>query len=142
MTIEFFASGEPKGQPRPRAFAFNGKARIYDCGSAEGWKSQIAEAVRPHLPPTPLTSPLQMNIRFFFPRPKSHYRTGKNAGILKDTAPIAFTSKPDIDNLQKAVMDALMIVGLIKDDSQVVEIAAGKSYAEKPGAKVEIRTRL
>jgi crossover junction endodeoxyribonuclease RusA len=83
-----------------------------------------------------------MNIRFFFPRPKSHYRTGKNAGILKDTAPIAFTSKPDIDNLQKAVMDALMIVGLIKDDSQVVEIVAAKSYAEKPGAQVEIRTRL
>ena len=45
--------GEPKGQPRPRAFAKpigGGKfsARVYDAGTAEGWKSQIAQAFRQH----------------------------------------------------------------------------------------------
>src|SRR6185436_16159144 len=28
--ISFWADGEPKGQPRPRAFAIHGKVRMYD----------------------------------------------------------------------------------------------------------------
>lgn len=46
MTITFFIHGDPKPQPRPRAFArrMGAKfvARVYDAGTAEGWKSQIA----------------------------------------------------------------------------------------------------
>jgi len=44
--IHFFVSGDPKAQPRIRAFAINGHARVYDPGTAEGWKSLIAVAAR------------------------------------------------------------------------------------------------
>jgi Holliday junction resolvase RusA-like endonuclease len=139
MRIEFAVRGEPKGQPRPRAFAFAGRARIYDAGTAEGWKSCIAEAVRPYLPATPIETPVRVTIDFLMPRPKSHYRTGKNAGVLKDTAPKWFTSKPDIDNLEKAVYDALTIVGLLKDDSLVVQHSVQKYYADgHPGAIITV----
>lgn len=51
--ITFFAQGLPKGQPRPRAFAMKignkFQARVFDSGTAENWKSRIAEAARPHL---------------------------------------------------------------------------------------------
>ena len=53
-TISFSVDGEPKAQPRPKAFARNfgnkWQARVYDPGTAEGWKSLIAIAVKPHLP--------------------------------------------------------------------------------------------
>ncbi len=143
MEISFRVIGEPKGQPRPRAFAFAGRARIYDAGTAEGWKGLVAEAVRDRLPETPICGPCSMSIVFFMPRPKSHFRTGKNAGVLKDNAPSWFTSKPDIDNLQKAVMDALTVVGVFTDDALVVDGKSTKVYAspnERPGAQVTIIT--
>src|SRR5688572_29383617 len=82
----FEALGDPKGQPRPRAFAFNGHARIYDAGTAEGWKSQIALAARPYIPFTPLKGPLRLNVIFRFRRPQSHFKAsgqlvGKHSGV-------------------------------------------------------------
>ena len=108
--------GTPKGQPRARAFARNGIVRMYDPATAEGWKGQIAEAMRPHIPATPYDGPIRLDITFIMPRPKSHFRTGKNAGALRDDAPIWFTGKFDIDNGYKAVLDSLTQMGLWKDD--------------------------
>ena len=41
-----FVHGEPKAQPRAKAFARNGRAGIYDPGTAEGWKGAIAAALQ------------------------------------------------------------------------------------------------
>lgn len=73
--------------------------------------------------------PLKVTARFYFPRPKSHYRTGKNAHVLKDTAPDYCATKPDLDKLQRAIGDALTGV-LIRDDSQIVQWDATKLYGE------------
>lgn len=34
-----------------------------------------------------LAGPVSVKIGFYLPRPKTHYGTGKNAGVLKDNAP-------------------------------------------------------
>ena len=63
----------------------------------------------------PDATPLQLHAGFFFERPKSHYRTGKNAHLLRDgmedAEPI---SRPDIDNLVKLIGDSLS--GMAFDD--------------------------
>ena len=46
MRRELSAPGIPKGQPRPRAFSRNGHARVFDPGTAEGWKSAVAVAAQ------------------------------------------------------------------------------------------------
>jgi len=38
LIFSTFARGAPKGQPRPRAFSREGKASVYDPGTAEGLK--------------------------------------------------------------------------------------------------------
>jgi Holliday junction resolvase RusA-like endonuclease len=138
--ITFFVSGEPKGQPRPRAFArkFGGvtHARVYDPGTAEGWKSQVAIAARPHLPTAPLRGPLSVSLRFHFPRPKAHLRAN---GDLKDSAPNYHTSKPDCDNTAKAVLDALTHLGVWQDDKQVCELVVIKQYFTAPGCSITIQ---
>ncbi len=137
--ISFFAHGIPKAQPRPRAFArkFGAKwqARVYDAGTAENWKSCIAEAAKPHIPATPLTGPLSCIITFFLPRPKSHYRAD---GTLKFTAPKYHISRPDADNYSKAALDALTQLGMWGDDSQVSESTTRKLYGG-PGATITIQ---
>lgn len=127
-SFSFFATGEPKGQPRPRAFArkFGSKwsARVFDPGTAEGWKSQIAVAAREHIT-EPLLSPVKLEIVFNFQRPRSHF-TKKG---LRQTAPRYHTAKPDIDNAVKAIMDALTQLGAWHDDKQVVSLSVRKEYA-------------
>lgn len=141
--ISFFAEGTPKGQPRPRAFARkmpNGAviARVYEAGTAEAFKSAIALAAREHTPFKPLDGPIALELHFVFPRPKMHFRAG---GRLHEKAPYWHTGKPDRDNLEKAVMDALTTLGMWRDDGQVCSGPVAKRYAnegEKPGVHVQI----
>jgi Holliday junction resolvase RusA-like endonuclease len=144
-SITFFAQGIPKGQPRPRAFArkFGAKwqARVYDAGTAECWKAQIAVAFRNQVERVgfaQLKGAVGMEIIFNFPRPKSHFR--KN-GELKPDAPNYHTSKPDIENCEKAVLDALTQLGAWIDDSQVCDLHSGKRYAigNNAGASITIQ---
>lgn len=143
--ITFQACGDPKGQPRPRAFAMRKAgggftARVFDSGTAEGWKSLIALAAKPHAPKAPITGPVELRVAFVFRRPASHFRGGRHATELRPDAPAHHISKPDTDNLLKAVMDALTQTGLFwGDDAQVCTTWAWKSYGARPGALVEIR---
>lgn len=48
------------------------------------------------------------------------------------------TTKPDVDNIVKAIGDGLNGV-VWRDDSQVSDVIARKRYAEKPQVRVQIR---
>lgn len=123
--IEFGVLGEPVGQPRPRAFArkFGKKwqARVYTPGTAEAWKSAIAAAAKEHLPLIPWDGPLRLSVTFTMPRPKKHSRGGDVDRGLRDDAPDHHVGTPDLDNMLKAVKDALGQIGLWDDDCQVCE---------------------
>lgn len=137
--ITFFVDGIPKGQPRPKAFFRGGKAAVYDPGTAEGWKGCVALAAQSKRPQQPLQGPLGLSLRFQFPRPKHHFRTGKKSDQLRDIVPYFHTGKPDVDNLAKAVMDAMTQLGFWGDDSQVSEITITKRFHNlQPGCEVTL----
>ena len=148
VCLRFRVLGLPKGQPRPRAFVRKSKdgsavARVYDAGSAESWKTQIAVAARNKIPATPISGPVALEVEFFMPRPKGHFRTGKHAGQLKPAAPVHHTGKPDIDNAVKAVLDAMTLLGFWDDAKLVYRVVASKRYAgpgERPGAQIGVDT--
>jgi Holliday junction resolvase RusA-like endonuclease len=124
----FRANGMPKGQPRPRAFVRGNRAAVYDPGTAEGWKGDVARACA-ELEGKALHTPLSVTLTFYMPRPKGHYRTN---GTLKPAAPVYMhDSKPDADNLAKAVLDALTGIRAWLDDDQVCELTIRK-YWEQP----------
>jgi Holliday junction resolvase RusA-like endonuclease len=139
-TIDFMVHGDPKAQPRPRAFArkfANGAiaARMYDAGTAEGWKGLIALAARPHKPAAPIEGPIRVDVDFFFARPQRLLRR------RDPEEPIPHDSKPDRDNLDKAVLDALTQLGFWRDDAQVCAGEVRKFYVSKTGsphAKIRI----
>jgi len=133
--IEFFVAGEPKAQPRPRAFVRGGRARVYDTGTAEGWKGQVALAARDHLPLKPIDLAVAVHLGFQMPRPRGHYgRAG-----LKASAPEHHLGRPDADNLAKAVLDALVAIGFLRDDRLVRLLFVTKCYANAaPGCLVRL----
>jgi Holliday junction resolvase RusA-like endonuclease len=83
------------------------------------WRASVAQAVGEAWGGKPaLLGPVRISVTFGFMRPKAHYRTGKNAHILRDDAPTYKTSTPDGDKLARAIGDALTGV-VYKDDSQI-----------------------
>lgn len=125
--------GECKGQPRPRAMSFKGKARVFNPSSAEGFKAGIAVVVKPFIPAEPWEGPVSITIVCQFSRPKSH-STKKG---IRPNAPVYHTSKPDADNVAKAIADALTTVGLWKDDAQISAMTISKRYGN-PGCWLEV----
>lgn len=94
------------------------------------WREKVTrharDAARYH---DPFTGPVRVTIRFSFDRPASHYRTGRNAHLIKDSAPLYPTHKNDVDKLQRACFDALTDAEVWADDGQIVDVRARKFYA-------------
>ena len=85
-----------------------------------------------NFPEEKMTKPIKCILNFYCKRPKIHYKTGKNAHILKDTAPKYNINNKDLDNMVKFVLDALNDK-LYTDDSLIFEITCSKMYSEKDG---------
>ncbi|MFJ9114426.1 RusA family crossover junction endodeoxyribonuclease [Streptomyces sp. NPDC102394] len=94
----------------------------------------------------PLDEPVHLEVVFTLRRPKSHYGTGRNAGVLKGSAPVFPTGKPDLDKLLRSTQDALKDAGVLLDDSVVTATTATKTYVytgrdalSHPGAVIRVR---
>lgn len=77
----------------------------------------------------PMTGPVEMTVKAYFPRPKSHFGTGRNAGNVKSSAPPFHTKKPDLDNIVKFYKDCLNGIAYT-DDCQVIAVSCTKHWSE------------
>ena len=82
--------------------------------------------------------PVALLINFYFKRPKSHFgrRLGQEPKLIrhgKKRAPFYHMQKPDVDKLQRSVLDALT-GEVFKDDSQVIAVKAFKHWDHKTAA--------
>jgi len=130
ISLELF--GSPIPQKRPR-FCRKGKfVSCYDEQSKikEGCKWQIKSQFRDE----PLKVPVSLDLIFYMPIPKSFSAIKKRQ--MKNGI-IAHSKKPDIDNLQKFILDCLNSI-VFADDSQIAEIRAKKIYSSNPGTLVRI----
>lgn len=122
----------PVAQPRAKASTFGGHTRMYTpTKTASGkthpiaaFKACVQLAYRQACSLPPHAGPLRLSMVFVLPRPQK---------LQKKKSPadrIPHTTKPDADNLQKSVMDALSGL-LFQDDRQVYSVMAWKWYAAK-----------
>lgn len=97
----------------------------------KAWVKLMASNVRPH---EPFSGALAIELAIYRMIPKS--MTKKKLAAIKcgDYRP---TVKPDVDNVFKAVTDAM--TGIIyQDDKQIVDVRISKFYSETPRAEVKI----
>jgi crossover junction endodeoxyribonuclease RusA len=102
------------------------------------WRQEVAAcAQRAMQGRTMLFEAVTLTVRFGFPHPKSHYRTGKHAHELRDKV-WHMTSKPDLSKLVRAVEDAM--TGIVyRDDAQITSILAQKAYMDgNPRTTIEV----
>ena len=152
--IEFTVLGKPATAGSKKAFALrrkdgslvtrpNGAPVVNvtdDCKESRHWKQAVAWAARQKVGSGVelLRDALVVEMRFFRPRPKGHFRSGKNAHLLKVDAPATPTNKPDVLKLARAIEDALTGV-LWVDDAQIVDEHLTKRWGEPERVEVVIR---
>ncbi len=126
--IRFVVRGLPVAQPRHKIRAFmpaNGKrpiAQTYLPSShpVNDWKEAIREGVTDAMQGrSPLVVALSVRLTFGMPRPSSKVWKRKAMPMYPHTA------KPDVDNLAKAVLDALNGIAYL-DDRQVAHLEVFK----------------
>ena len=149
--LTFFVQGFPAGQPRVKACKFGKHIRVYTPDSvkksdgsrkphpASTWKKAVREAAKSAFTGPLFDQPICLNLTFYMPRPKSHFRSN---GELKPNAPKWHTAKPDRDNLEKLVNDALTFkqlpdetkeFGVWTDDNLVCDGKVRKIYTQTSG---------
>jgi Holliday junction resolvase RusA-like endonuclease len=112
-----------------------------DNPDTKPWMNAVAEAAVFEWGPRELAAidgPVFLRLDFYFPRPDSHYGTGRNAGILKPGAPLyPTTAGYDVDKLSRAVLDALQGI-VFRNDRRVVRLHADRHYGAPARCEVTV----
>jgi Holliday junction resolvase RusA-like endonuclease len=130
QAITFTVPALPVAQPRARATAINGMARMYEAKKSHAihdFKASVRKAGTDAYKGPPLLCPLAVTMLFLFSSKTKRERKPKD-------------TKPDCDNLAKGVLDSLNGL-LYRDDSQVVKLTIEKWHAngtEQPHVDVRI----
>lgn len=118
--------GTPIPKARPRVVRNGGRVMTFTPTSTRQWEETIRWCAMQNPPERMLTGPLAATLTFYLPRPKSVPKKR----LYPET-------KPDWDNLGKAVTDALE--GLVfENDSRLVRVTVIKAYGDPPRAEIEI----
>jgi Holliday junction resolvase RusA-like endonuclease len=133
--------------PRPRATSIGGKARLYvplRVRRAGGWVStgvkEFREAVAiivPPLIPVQLDGPIRVDVEYVFTRQAARIWTTKPMPRYRHV------TRPDVDNLDKMLYDALTLAGVWSNDWLVCAGEHEKWHAaggEEPHTLVTIRS--
>lgn len=146
--IDVTIPGEPVPQPRHRHRLMKSKGgaqfvKLYTPkrklgprtkgGTVQAWKEAITAALLPLRPAEKWNGPVSLELVFYFSRTQDLLRASAPAGVIRQAV------KPDIDNVEKAVMDAMTRCEIWADDSRVSDKASRKRYHAKgygPGLRI------
>lgn len=145
-TASFFVPGEPVPKGSTKSFPFkrkNGKLGVSTTNSnpdTEAWQNRVSLVAseenrlrgEPFFRDDRLDA-FEVEATFYFTKPKSTPRWWR-----------FHTKRPDLDKLQRALLDGLTNV-LFPDDSQVDRLNVGKEYADTehpPGVRVIIKRKM
>ncbi len=134
--IKFTVHGKPQPAGSKRAFPFikkNGRlgVSVSDANkNAKPWQAVVTAAALDAMNGRELLrGPLSATFNFYVSRPKSHFGSGKNSGVLKPSAPKYPVTRPDAIKLCRGAEDAL--TGIVyRDDSQIVREVIEKNYGQ------------
>jgi len=143
MTVRHFnltVTGPPQGQGRPKFSSRGGTPRAYTPAKTRSYAQQVQTewiaAGRPTLP----DGPYRLSIAVHHERPAGHFL--RDGGLSAAGARAQYPGKPDLDNVVKGILDALVACGAIPDDRHLVSLSALKLWAEgdPPRVVVDVMT--
>lgn len=119
----------PKGRPR-----FTRTGHAYTPKKTSDYEQNIADYYKLHNGIF-FEGPIEVKIIFYMPIPKG---TPKRVLNIMKEGDYPHTKKPDLDNLAKAMLDALNGVAFT-DDSNITALKLSKTYNTSPGIWLAIK---
>lgn len=135
--LKFTIPGTPKAQERSKATKIGGFIHEYDPATSKNQKAFIKLLALNAMKKQgwlKTNLPIKMYIKAFKPILKSMSKKDKEKakqGFLRPT------TKPDIDNIQKLIQDALNDI-CYDDDKQIISCLTEKYYDDGDGARTDV----
>lgn len=133
LRFEVIGTPQQRGSKRPVRRGKAGTILLIDDNKmSRDWMDRVACSAHAAWQGQPLLDePLALSIIFYFHRPKSHFRTGKNAHLLRDSAPRDCLTSRDLAKLIRSTEDACTAV-VWRDDKLVCHYLQpmGREYTE------------
>ena len=133
LSASFTVEGAPQGKARPRVTRHGAytpeKTKQYEKAVIWAYMNQCMGAMFPDVP-------LMVVIDAYYPIPKSTSKKKRQEMLDNIIRPKV---KPDLDNVAKAICDALNGEAW-RDDAQICDLFVRKWYSDKPRVDVQIRT--
>ena len=104
----------------------NSKPVFYDPPELKVAKSKLRDYIAPFAPNEPMDGSVRLLVKWLFPIDGKHTN-----GEYKAT-------KPDTDNLQKALKDIMTKLRFWNDDAQVASEIVEKFWADTPGIYISV----
>lgn len=114
-------------------FVRNGRAHFFTKQKVRSAESFLAALLEPHAPAAPLHGPLLFQARWCFP-----FRKSERKRVVAAGQEIGHTSRPDLDNLEKSLLDVLTKLRFWEDDSQVYTKSTAKVWGPSPYLRIII----
>lgn len=138
MTFTATIPGDPRGKGSVRVY--NGRA-MKDAKTAEYMTRAILAFQSAADGWTRLDGPWWVELRCFVDRPARLIPKAKARTAQPPSEAFVAPCKPDVDNVAKAVLDALVQAGIVADDKACVSLRVRKFYAAV-GDSPEVRVAL
>ena len=133
--IRFMVPGKPVGKGRPRIGKVGRHARMFTPEKTVSYEGLVGwTAAQAMVGRAMVLGPVQVNLSIAMDVPASWSKVKQARALEGREFP---TTKPDMDNVIKAIFDALNGV-VWKDDVQVVALSTSKTYGAAPGVTVEV----
>lgn len=124
MRIEFFLPMIPPTITAQQHKVSHGK--FYDPPELKTAKMKLRDSLIPYVPEKPLDGALRLVVKWCFPI-KGRHRNGEYK-----------TTKPDTDNLNKALKDIMEDLNFFVNDSRVASEIIEKFWADIPGVYIRL----
>lgn len=136
MKITFSIPGQPQGKGRARAFTTPNGIRMHTPEKTIYYENLIKHCFLAETGGTCPRSSEQIYIKAcnYHQIPRSKSKRFASDARKQEIRP---TTKPDIENVSKAILDALNGIAYL-DDSQVVSLSIKKFYDDNPRVEVTV----
>lgn len=133
--LTFAVPGTPQGKGRPRVSTIAGHARMYTPAKTAAYEGLVAHAAQAAMAGRPLIEgPVRLHLAIRCAVPASWSQKKRRMALAGEIVP---TTKPDADNIIKAICDGCNGV-VWRDDVQCADGAWSKRYSATPGVVVTI----
>lgn len=135
LIFKFEVPGKPFGKQRPKTTLRGKHACIYTPKETVSYESHVVAMFRQKYPSVkPIEGEVKATIVAFYPIPAS---TSKKKKELMERYMIRPMVKPDGDNIEKVIYDALNGIAYT-DDSHITAMSFAKFYSSRPRVQVTI----